>query len=226
MQRRKWITPERQKQLALLFSAYGNKCLKGHPCCPEVEHYLEAVPQLVTHPIIKDTPCVDKVGNTLRDAEGNILYTRSYGVGYDVVYRERLNTLYDQAVDRIVEDWVREDATAKAYLRDVEAKRLHSLNEHGRLRGHFNAVSQAIYFDNQSMFEILGLGIDSLTFKPFVKVRLASSIVALHIDISEALRPLSKCKKRKSIRYGKPLPSTILEVVSECASLAVSKYLA
>jgi len=225
MQRRKWITPERQKQLALLFSTYGNKCLLGHPACPEVEHYLEAVPHLVTHPIVKDTPCVTRDGITLRDAEGHIVYTRSYGVGHDVVYRERLNTAYDQAMDRVIHDWVREDASARAYERALEAKRLHSLNEHGRLRGHFNAISQTIYYDSQSMFEILGLGIDSLTFKPFVKVRLASSIVALHIDISEALRPLSKCKKRKSIRYGKPLPSTILEVVSECASLAVSKYL-
>jgi hypothetical protein len=222
---RKWVTPERQKQLALLFSTYGNKCLLGHHCCPELEHYLEAVPHLVTYPIIKDTPCVTRDGNTLRDAEGNIMYTRSYGVGHDVVYRERLNTAYEQAMDRIIHDWRREDANARAYAQALEAKRLHSLNEHGRLRGHFNSISQSIYFDNQPMFEILELGIDALTFHPFVKVRLASSIVALHIDISEALRPLSKNKKHKCIRYGRPLPSTILELVSECASRAVSKYL-
>lgn len=226
MQKRKWITPMRQKQLALLFSTYGNKCLLGHPACPEVEHYLEAVPHLVAYPVIKDTACVTRDGEPLRDAKtGEVLYTRSYGVGHDVVYRERLNTAYEQAMDRIIHDWRREDTGARAYERALEAKRLHSLNEHGRLRGHFNSISQAIYFDNQPMFEILGLGIDSLTFKPFVKVRLASSIVALHVDVSEALRPLSKCKKRKSIRYGKPLPSTILEIVSECASRAVSKYL-
>lgn len=226
MTQRKWVTPERQRQLALLFSTYGNKCLKGHPCCPEVEHYLEAVPKLVTYAIVKDTPCVDKVGNTLRDSEGTIVYTRSYGVGYDVVKTERLNTAYDKAIDSIVKDWVREDATARAYLRGVESKRLHSLNETGRLRGHFNAISRSIYFDNQPMFTVLGLGIDALTFKPFAKVRIASSIVALHIDITEALKPLSKCKKRKAIRYGKPLPNTIAEVVSECASKAVCKYLA
>jgi len=222
----KWVTPERQRQLALLFSTYGNKCLKGHPCCPEVEHYLEAVPILLTYPIIKDTPCVDKVGNTLLDSEGKVIYTRSYGVGHHVGKTERLNTAYDRAIDAIVKDWVREDATARAYLRDVESKRLHSLNETGSLRGHFNAISRSIYFDNQPMFQVLGLGIDSLTFKPFAKIRIASSIVALHVDISEALRPLSKCKKRKAIRYGKPLPNIIAEVVSECASKAVCRYLA
>ena len=226
MTQRKWVTPERQHQLALLFSTYGNKCLKGHYCCPEVEHYLEAVPKLMAYAIVKDTPCVDKVGNTLRDSEGNILYTRSYGVGHHVGKTERLNTAYDQAIDAIVKDWVREDAVARAYLRDVESKRLHSLNEHGRLRGHFSAISQTIYFDNQPMFTVLELGIDPLTFKPFAKVRIASSMVALHIDISEALKPLSKCKRRKSIRHGKPLPNTIAEVVSECASKAVCKYLA
>jgi len=226
MTQRKWVTPERQRQLALLFSTYGNKCLLGHFCCPEVEHYLEAVPKLVTYSIVKQVACVDKVGNTLRDREGNIAYTQSYGIGHDVVYRERLNTAYDRAVDSIVGDWVREDATARAYLRSIENRRMHSLNETGRLRGHFNAISRSIYFDNQPMFQVLELGIDSLTFKPFAKVRIASSIVALHVDISEALKPLSKCKKRKAIRYGKPLPNTIAEVVSESASRAVSKYLA
>jgi hypothetical protein len=168
---------------------------------------------------------VDKVGNTLLDSEGKVIYTRSYGVGHHVGKTERLNTAYDRAVDNIVKDWVREDATARAYIRGVESKRLHSLNETGSLRGHFNAISRSIYFDNQPMFQVLGLGIDSLTFKPFAKIRIASSIVALHVDISEALKPLSKCKKRKAIRYGKPLPNTIAEVVSECASKAVCKYL-
>jgi len=226
MTQRKWVTPERQHQLALLFSTYGNKCLKGHYCCPEVEHYLEAVPRLVTYPIIKPEACVTRDGNTLRDSEGAIVYTRSYGVGHAVVHTERLNTAYDRAIDAIVKDWVREDAVARAYLRDVESKRLHSLNETGRLRGHFSAISRTVYFDNQPMFEVLELGIDALTFKPFAKVRIASSGVALHIDISEALKPLSKCKKRKCIRYGKPLPAIIAEVVSESASVAVRKYLA
>ena len=225
MTQRKWVTPERQRQLALLFSTYGNKCLLGHHCCSDMEHYIEAVPKLVTFSIVKDTPCVDKVGNTLRDSEGNIVYTQSYGVGHDIVKTERLNTAYDRAIDAIVKDWVREDATARAYLRDVESKRLHSLNETGSLRGHFSAISRTIYFDNQPMFTVLGLGIDPLTFKPFAKVRIASSMVALHIDISEALKPLSKCKRRKAIRYGKPLPNIIAEVVSECASKAVCKYL-
>jgi len=225
MTQRKWVTPERQHQLALLFSTYGNKCLLGHYCCPDIEHYIEAVPKLVTYSIVKPEACVTRDGNTLRDSEGNIVYTQSYGVGYDVVKTERLNTAYDRAIDAIVKDWVREDATARAYIRDVENKRLHSLNETGSLRGHFNAISRSIYFDNQPMFQVLGLGIDGLTFKPFAKIRIASSIVALHVDITEALKPLSKCKKRKSIRYGKPLPNTIAEVVSECASKAVCKYL-
>jgi hypothetical protein len=225
MAQAKWVTPERQRQLALLFSTYGNKCLKGHPCCPELEHYLESVPKLLSYPIVKQVACVDRYGNTLRDSEGNTLYTQSYGVGYSVVRRERLNTLYDKVIDEVVKDWAEEDTVANRYQRELENKRLHSLNERGRLRGHFNSISRSIYFDNQPMFELLGLGIDALTFKPFAKIRLASSIVALHVDISEALKPLSKCKRRKAIRYRKPLPNTILAAVTEVASKAVSKYL-
>ncbi len=35
----KWATLERQKYLVELWARYGNQCLKGHSCCPELSHY-------------------------------------------------------------------------------------------------------------------------------------------------------------------------------------------
>jgi hypothetical protein len=75
------------------------------------------------------------------------------------------------------------------------------------------------------MYELQGLGVSGLTFRPFAKVRIASSLVSLYVDITGALKPLGKCKKRKVIRHGKPLPSEILANVSEVCAVAVSRYL-
>jgi len=131
----------------------------------------------------------------------------------------------DKLVHSFVMYWAQDDLAGKRYEQRLADRELHRLNERGALRGHFNAISRSIYFDNQAMYELQGLGVSGLTFRPFAKVRIASSLVALHVDITEALRPLSKCKKRKVIRHGEPLPSEILANVSEACSLAVSRYL-
>lgn len=37
----KWATPERQAQLIGLWEQHGNRCLLGHPTCPELAHYVD-----------------------------------------------------------------------------------------------------------------------------------------------------------------------------------------
>jgi len=220
-----WATPERQRYLAELHSTYGNRCLLGHATCPDLSHYVEEVPTRLAYPIVERKRCEDRQGNVIRDRQGEALFTESYKVGYEVIPIPRLNTLYDRVIDEMVADWRRDDAEARRYSRELEGRAMHRLPERGALRGHFNAISRTIFFDNQPMFEILGLGVSGLTFKPYAKVRLASSIVALQVDVSEALAPLSKNRRRKSIRYNRPLPATIEAVVSETCSRAIAHYL-
>jgi len=205
----KWATPERQAQLIDLFHRLGNRCLQGHDRCPIFEHYIEYVPYAVHYPILNS------------DGSG-------YGVGISRVHIAKPNTLYEKIMGEVIRDWVADDAEGRAYERKLEAKRLHSFTDEHTfpLRGNFCAISRTIYNDSQPMFQILGLGVSGLTFKPFAKIRLASSDICLHVDISEALKPLSKCKRRKAIRYGKPLPHTIVEAVSASAALAIHDYLA
>jgi hypothetical protein len=228
---RKWVTPDRFQHLQDLFPRYGNKCLLGHHNCPDKTHYIEAVPIAMRYAVVRNVPCVDKYGNTQRDENGEIVYTQAYGValvkGKDRVFQYRPNTLYEQRVNEVVRDWVKDDCEARAYLQKLEARGLHSFtSESGGLRGTFNAISRTIYCDSQPMFQILGLGVNALTFKPFAKVRVAGSMVALHIDISDALKPLSKCKRRKVVRYGKPMPPEMMALISEESSKAVRHYLA
>ena len=142
----------------------------------------------------------------------------------------RTGEAYHHELDKLVHSyivyWVQDDLAGRRYEQRLADRELHRLNERGALRGHFNAISRSIYFDNQPMYELQGLGVSGLTYHPFAKVRIASSLVALHVDITEALKPLSKSKRRKVIRHGKPLPSEILANVTEVCALAVSKYLA
>jgi hypothetical protein len=150
--------------------------------------------------------------------------TRS-GWRVDLRTSEAYHPELDTLVHSVIMDWVQDDLAGRRYEQRLADRELHRLNERGALRGHFNAISRSIYFDNQPMYELQGLGVSGLTFRPFAKVRIASSLVALHVDITGALRPLSKCKKRKVIRHGRPLPSEILANVSEVCAVAVSRYL-
>ena len=60
---------------------------------------------------------------------------------------------------------------------------------HGQLYTDFNPISREIFYDNQPEYYLEGLGISGITFKPFAKVRLSSSLIALHVDIGDLLRP-------------------------------------
>jgi len=152
-------------------------------------------------------------------------YLTKSGWKVDLRTGEAYHPELDKLTHSVIMDWVRDDLEGKRYEQRLADRELHRLNERGALRGHFNAISRSIFFDNQPMYELQGLGVSGLTFRPFAKVRIASSLVSLHVDITEALKPLSKCKKRKVIRYGKPIPSEILANVSEACALAVSRYL-
>ncbi|MBA7482878.1 hypothetical protein ES707_18377 [subsurface metagenome] len=59
---------------------------------------------------------------------------------------------------------------------------------------------------------------------PFVRVRLASSYIRLYVDLGEALRQVSKNKRRKAIRYGKALPKSVKRAISSKVLEAVKDY--
>ena len=81
-----------------------------------------------------------------------------------------------------------------------------------------------MFFDKQPEFFIEGLGISGLTYKPFAKLRLASSFMRLHVDLADTLKPVSKNKKRKALRYGK-IPNELQDKIHNACWLAVKHYL-
>ena len=132
---------------------------------------------------------------------------------------------YEPFTEAVIADWKADDRAQRAQEAKAEQRALHGLGECGAVHGRFNSVGRDVFFGQQAQYYLEGLGISGLTFKPFAKVRIASSYVNLFVDIGEALKGLSKSKRRKAIRYGKALSITVQEVVDEACNKAVKHYL-
>lgn len=194
----KWASPERQAHLVKLWGDYGNRCLQGHSACFDLTHYILETPKALKLPYASKPYYVPQL---------------------------ELIRLYDLVERQVIQDWIREDREARAYLNRLMSRSLHRLPELGSLRGTFNAISRDIYHDNQPQYFIEALGISGVTLRPFARVRIASSYTHLHVDIAQPLKALSKNRKRKCIRYMKPLPVAVEVDIQELCNLAIAKYL-
>ena len=131
---------------------------------------------------------------------------------------------YEIFIDNLVADWIADDRAQRQADWQAETKARHSTNERTYpLHGRFSGIGQDIYYDNQPEFYLEGLGISGLTFKPFAKLRLASSYVRLHVDLEDILKPVSKSQKRKAIRYGK-IPTDLQDKINDRCWQAVKHF--
>jgi hypothetical protein len=221
----KWATNERQAQLLDLWAKYGNRCLLGHTACDDFEHYVYHRPKPLFGIKPKPIKCVDRYGNPILDNNGQPLWTVEYKPIPHWVSNPEVIRLYDLRLTEVIEDWVREDKQAKAYERRAISRMLHSIPEVGKLRGQFSAIGREIYLDSQPQYYVECLGISGLNFKPFAKVRIASSYTRLLVDLQAPLARVSKNKKRKFIRYGKGLPIEVQREVELSCNQAIAHYL-
>ena len=134
-------------------------------------------------------------------------------------YHPQLEKLYQQNIAY----WQEDDRAELWALWQAEQKAMHRLGEAGRTKGEFDAIARDIFFAEQPQHYIEGLGINILVHRPFAKIRLASSYVCLFVDIGDALRGISKNRKRKAIRYGKVTPEVKRDIDKVC-SLAVRDF--
>ena len=134
---------------------------------------------------------------------------------------------YHLYAEFLIKDWKQLDREASQADWEAERKAMHCLGERSfPIRGRFSAISKDIFASNQPVFYLEGQSISGITLTPFVKIRLASSYMRLFIDLGEALRQVSKSKRRKAIRYGKPLPQDIQALIRYKVREAVKHYLA
>lgn len=132
---------------------------------------------------------------------------------------------YSLYSELLIKDWKHLDIEQRLAEWEVERKALHSLGQRTYpIRGQFSAISRDIYAENQPLYYLEGQAVSGITLKPFVRVRIASSYIRLYVDLGEALRQVSKSKRRKAIRYGKPLPATARVAIMRKVMEAVKDY--
>ena len=216
-----WATPERRADLLALWQLYGNRCLLGHSVCSDITHYLHFEDKTTWGSKAVYLPCIDKAGNPIRGKYLQ-LYTPVKVTEQEASYAR----LYDVRSEELIRQWKADDRITRIEADKFESIRLHSLAEPREpLRGRFSAISKAIWKENQPLFYIDGLGISGLTLLPFVRVRLSSTYMRLYVNLGDTLRGVSKSKKRKAIRYGKPLPKTVEQAINELVRTSVLDYL-
>jgi len=161
------------------------------------------------------------------DSEGNQVILTLYKPVTVQIHKETITRLYDLKAEQAISYWKADDREARGIEYKLESIRLHSLSEpRTPLRGHFSAVSKDIWYSSQPLYYIEGLGISGLTLEPFVRVRLSSSFMRLYVNIGDTLRGVSKSKKRKAIRYNKPLPQSIENTIRQLVKQSVLDYIA
>jgi len=133
---------------------------------------------------------------------------------------------YEAFIEGLIDDWKAEDREQANLDWKAEQKAMHSLGERRYpIRGRFSSIAKDIFFDKQPLYYLEGLGVDGLKLQPFAKVKIASSYFHLYIDLGDSLKATSKNRRRKAIRYGRPLPLELEARVSELITLAVKDYL-
>ena len=134
--------------------------------------------------------------------------------------------LYDLKEAEAVKAFVVEDRELAIIDWQEQKRALHRLADRTYpVAGIFNAVSRDIFHDQQPLYYLEGYGLSGITLKPFVKVKLASSYMRLHINLGDTLKRLSKNKRRKIVRYEKGgLPLAIQGKVDRLVREAVRDY--
>ena len=165
--------------------------------------------------------------NPTRQAHLVSLFVRSRGF---CIYGEQNCIIpehhYEVFIESLINGWKADDRETNRLEWKNERKNMHALNEKTLpMRGRFNGVSSDIWHDSQPIFYLESMGMDCLKLKPFAKVKLSSSYQHLYVDLGDSLRNVSKNRKRKAIRYNKPLPQSANDIVSKLIIEAVKDYL-
>ena len=174
-------------------------------------------------------PAQKSDGSPIRDENGHQLFV-IVGWRKAVVktsrhyrYHKDIARLSEQLEDMAIRNWIADDKAQAVINWQNERKALHVTNERRfPLAGQFSGIGKYIFYTYQPEYYFDSFGISVVTFKPFVKVRVASSYVNLHvdIDISKTLRGAGKNARRKAIRYGK-----VNDTIADKIHKAVEHYL-
>ena len=234
----KWITPRRQAYLVGLFNRNEGFCVYGHKPCKG--QWLTSSKVVCSWGKVCNSPTnpdnsickVPVLCNHRPEANKPILPCEVLHINFQTWHCSYANhacykpfeSHYTQAETRLIKEFVNEDRQARLAIQKVDDIANHRTNDRTYpLHGQFSGVSQDIYFDQQPEYFIESLGVSGLNFKPFARVRLASSPIRLYVNIADMLKPLSKHAKRKAIRH-RHIPSKLYDRIDIACYQAVKHF--
>jgi len=228
MARPKWATPERQARLIQLWAEYGNKCLLGHPVCPNLEHYAYTGPKRVIGGKCFRVVWVDKSGEPRRDGDGQRITTLEWSrteVTKAIVHEVVLSTLYDKVSEEAIQEWVSEDRAEDATAWKRERRRLHSQPEFHK-RGQYDSLAREIFLAARPLWDIEAVGVGAFTFQRALKVRIPGLDKVIWVNLPMP-KGVSRNKRKKILKYGKgklpePEADVMYRVISEAVQRALS----
>jgi len=131
---------------------------------------------------------------------------------------------YEFFIEGVIREWVLDDRAQREAEWRLEKARMHRVPDRKFRQGRFDTVRRAQFLEQQPPYYLVAVGVDAFTFRPVAKVRIPSSYVHLFVDIAPALQGLSRNKRRKASRYGKPLPKEAQETVGRLIEKAVAAW--
>lgn len=227
-----WVNPSRQAVLVKLFQQSSGFCTFGHYPC-------QGKWQTTTTTVCKwgnicSKPMPDGELCRYRPQDGKphlpcqtltVVVTKwhcAYGHSCYLPY----DSHFEIYANRLIREWVSDDKGARLDNWKAESEKLHSLGETKEpIRGRFSNISREIILANQPTYYLDGLGISGLTFTPFAKIRIANTYLYIYVDLGNSLKAVSKNRRRKAIRHGKPLPQSATDTVAGKCSIAARHYL-
>lgn len=226
----KWVKPERQAYLVDLFNQNNGFCVYGHnPCKGEWVTSSKVVcywGKTCNKPN-ENGYCTKRPEDNKPILPCQILHlniSRWHCAYASHACYKPFESHYSHLETSLIKEWVNDDRQDRLGLERAESVASHKTNDRQYpLRGEFSAVSKDVYFNNQPEYFIETLGFSGLTFKPFARVRLASSPVRLYVNIDDMLKPLSKNARRKAIRYGL-IPKRLADRIDIACYKAVAHF--
>ncbi len=195
----KWSTRERQVVLVRMWSEHGGRCLKRHPQCPYLAHYVKQMPG----------------GAVLSDlyeevSEGAIEVWKDY---------DRLDTKLCWEEERRRMHHLEEP-------RDEVRAWKHTFNPAAPERKRLDPVEREQRDAATPEWERVGLCFSIITRKrvAVVRVNKLAVPVLLYVDIEAPLFRVGRMMRRKVMYYQHELPARIERVIDEQCRVAVAAW--
>lgn len=203
----------RMLELKKVYEALQAEYARLSEDCPDVQHYMEHVHRA----IFGDAPLTVAYQHTekVRDGmEARVVHKAGKSLPLPA---------YKKHSEGAIDSWKAEDREERLFLWKLEQQHIND-GTYGQYGSDFDPVARDVYYqDKQPVYFFLGFGVSAVSKQRIAIIRVPSTSMRLHIEVSQAFKGVSKNAKRQMARYGKP-SGKIWEQIDTLCKEAVSAW--